>query len=138
MIIEESSGCCDQLDHSITLIIQVMVKQHGDVEANVSVAENVSKQLFERIDANLVENRTVIRKHATVVNLNASLAEEARMMQSQMKKTIEEVETYHERTSEYQTWLETSLQAAALKEPIGSETSVVKRQLDEVEVRLVL
>ena len=56
-------------------------------------------------------------------------------MQSEMKQTIDEVEVYHERTNEYQKWLEVSLQAPALNEPIGNETSVIKRQLGEVEVR---
>ena len=111
-----------------------MVKRHGDVEANVTAADNISKQLIQKVDANLPENRTFIKKHATVITLNTSTAEEARRVQSEMKRTIEEVETYHERTSEYQAWLDTSLQASALTEPIGSETSVVKRQLAEVEV----
>ena len=111
-----------------------MVKRHGDVEANVTAADNISKQLIQKVDANLPENRTFIKKHATVITLNASTAEEARRVQSEMKRTIEEVEMYHERTSEYQAWLDTSLQASALTEPIGSETSVVKRQLAEVEV----
>ena len=101
----------------------------------MSVAENITAQLVKKVDPNLPENQAFIKKHATVIKLNTSLAEEARKVQSEFKRTMQEVETYHERTSNYQQWLETSMQASALNEPIGSETSMVKRQLTEVEVR---
>ena len=100
----------------------------------MTAAENISKQLIQKVDTNLPENRTFIKKHSTVVTFSASSAEEARRVQGEMKRTIEEVEIYHERTNDYQAWLDTSLQSSALIEPIGSEMSVVKRQLVEVEV----
>ena len=117
------------------MTVQVLVKRHGEVETNVSAAENISAQLVRKIDTDLSENRTFVKKHASVIKLNTSLVEEAAKMQSEMKQTIDEVEVYHERTNEYQKWLEVSLQAPALNEPIGNETSVIKRQLGEVEVR---
>ena len=115
-----------------------MVKQQDDVQLSVTRADKVSRKLTQKIDTEVSENRIFIRKHATMVKLHASLTEDARRVQGNMKETIDEVERYQQQSDEYDKWLEVSTKSAALKEPIGSEASMIRRQLTEVEVSTLM
>ena len=69
-----------------------------------------------------------------MIKLSATLAEDAKRVQKEMKSTMEQMAVYRDRTESYQTWYEASSQTPGLTEPVGSETSIIKRQLHEVEV----